>query len=383
MYNVGNLKTSIEGLLTGITIDTTINSNEALERAARVLVQKVDIPEASGKEVITLYGGVYDYPAPSLIFGGALTDFRPQGNNRFEEDYVYKQPVELFDRTKHLLPNGYKLTFETYKGVGRVRVATPKPRTRVVIDNMDDSADWTAGGSIASISEDDNVYYDVPTSLRFTLSGASAGTLTQTLSNSLDLSTYEGVGVAFLAIRTPNISNLTNIKLKLGSSASAYKEVTETEGFLGAWVVDEFLLIAFDFSGGTDTGTPDWSAIDYVQVTITHGATITNFRVGGLWISLPSPHTIHFQTAAIFLNSSGDLSKTITDDDTQIILNDAAYTLLEYEGAITIAEQGASGDLDGVAKGYKIKMEKDLIPNYQADNPSEEIRVVGSYYEEQ
>lgn len=383
MYNVGNLKSSVEGLLTGITFDNVTNGNQALERAARVLVQKVDVPEASGKEVITLYGGVYDYLAPSLIFGGALTDFRPQGLTRSSEDYVYKQPVELFDRTKHLVPNGYKLTFETYKGIGIVRVATPKPRSKVDIDDMSDSTNWTAAGSASGLTEDDNVYYDSPTSLRFLLTGASSGTLTKTLSNSLDLTDYEGVGVAFLAIRTPDTTNLTNIKLKLGSSASAYKEVTETEGFLGAWIEDEFLIVAFDYSGGTNTGTPDWSAIDYVQVTVTHGTTISNFRVGGLWISLPSPHEIHFQTAAIFLNSSGELSKTITDDETDIILNDAAYTLLEYQSAIIVAEQSASGDLDGVAKGYKTKMKDELIPNYQGDNPSEEIRVIGSYYDEE
>lgn len=380
MYNVGNLKTSVEGLLTGITFDNVTNGNKVLERAARVLVQKVDIPEASAKDVITLYGGVTNYLAPELIFGGALVDFRPQGNQRSELDYVYKQPVELFDRTKHILPNGYKLTFETYKGVGIVRVASPKPKTKVDIDSMTDKDDWTPGGSIASIFDDENIYWESPSSLRFTLTGASTGTLTRTLPNSLDLSAYEDLGVAFLAIRTPNITNLTNIKLKLGSSDSAYKEVTETEGFLGAWVVDEFLLVAFDFSGGSNNGSPDWSAIDYIQVSITHGATITNFRVGGLWISIPSPHTIHYQTAAIFLNN-GELSKTIQNDEDQIILNDASYTLLEYQSAIETAEQAASGDLDGVAKGYKSKMEKELIPAYQGDNPSEEVRLIGSYYD--
>ena len=95
-------------------------------------------------------------------------------------------------------------------------------------------------------------------------------------------------------------------------------------------------------------------------------------------MALPSPHEMIYQTAAIFLRS-GALSKTITDDTDEIVLNDAAYNLYEYECAITIAEQSSGGNLDGVALGYKNKLDKELYPQYRADNPSEEVRNIGSY----
>ena len=379
LYNVGQLKDSVSGMLQGIDLNSVTNLNKALERAVRTLVSKVDIPEASAKQAITLYSGVYDYLAPTNIFGGAVTDFRPQGVSRNQLDYVYKKPIELFDRTKALIPNGFALTFEHNKGVGIVRIASPKPTPRAELDPMNSTTGWTAAGSASALVADETVFYDSPASLRFTLTGSSTGTLTKAV-NQVDISSYEDVAVGFLAIRTPSITNLTNIAVRVGSSDSAYDEVTDTDGFLGAWVVNEYLLVAFDFSGATSTGTPDWNAIDYIQIRIAHTGTITNFYVGGFWLSLPTPCELHYQTSSLFLRS-GALSKTITDDTDEIILNDAAYLLYEHECAIAIAEQASGGNLDGVALGYKNKLDKDLYPIYRADNPSEEIRQIGSYYD--
>lgn len=377
MFKVGQLKDGIAGLLQGLDLDNVTGLYKAFERGARVLVTKADIPDASQKEAITLYSGVYDYEAPTLIFGGALTDFRPQGVSRTQLDYVYREPVELFDRTKHILPNGYKLTFENNKGTGIVRVASPKPATRAILDSMSEDTDWVAAGSASGLAEDETVYYDSPSSLRFNLAGASTGTLTKTIT-AQDLDKYEDNAVGFLAIRTPSASNLTSIAVRVGSDSSNYDQVSTTEGFLGAWTANEWLLVAFDFSGATSTGTPDWDAIDYIQVRVTHAATMTNFRVGGFWLSLPSPHEIHYQTAAIFLRS-GALAKTITDDNDEIILNDAAYLLYEYECAVIIAEQSSGGNLDGVALGYKNKLKNELYPQYYANNPSGQVRVIGNW----
>lgn len=380
MHTIGQLKDGLSGLLQGITLDNVIGLHKALERTVRILSTKVDIPEASAVHPITIYSGVYDYASPSDIFGGSINDFRPQGESRSSIDYVYKQPVELFDRTKTLLPNGYALCFEWDKGTPIVRVTSPKPTPRAWLDTMGSTTDWTAVGTGSGLTVDETVYYNSPAALRFTLTGSGTGTLTKTI-NRLDISDYENVCVGFLAIRTPSIANLTSISLKVGSDSSNYDEITATQGFLGAWTVNDWLLVAFDFSGATSTGTPDWDNIDYVQISVAHTGTITNFYVGGLWLSLPSPCELHYKTPAIFLRS-GALSKTITDDDDEIILNDAAYVLYEYECAVTIAEQSSGGNLDGVALGYKNKLKNELYPNYEADNPSGELKEIGNYYDD-
>lgn len=386
LHTVGQLKDSIAGLLTGTNLNNVTNLNGAIERAARTLVQQADVPEASGIQAITLYSGVNYYLAPSTIFGGAINLIQRQGAAQSPMDYTYKVPLEQFTRTKTLLPNGFMLSLEYQNGTALLGIASPIPFPRVILDPMNQTDDWTAAGSASNLVADSTNYYQQPASLRFLLTGSSTGTLTKTLPNALSMADYEDVGVAFLAIQIPagaTASTLTSIALKLGSDSTNYNEVIDTEGFLGAWVAGQWLLVALDFSAATQTGTPDWSAIDYVQVSLAHSATITNMRVGGLWMSLPSPCEIFYQSAAIFMETGENPTQDINDDNDTIILNDAAYTLLEYESAKTVLEQDSGGVGSQLYQMYTEKLYGDqgLYNKYRADNPSAELRTVGSWYD--
>ena len=376
LKTVGNLKDSVAGILTGTNLDNVTGLNKALERAARNLLQNADIPEATEREAITLYSGVYDYVAPTKIFGSALVDLRPQGIARELDDGTYKKPIILFDRTKTITPSGYNVAYEWRQGVGRMRVSSSKPQSRVRLDAMNVTTGWTAAGSASGLVQDKTVFYDSTASLRFLLTGNSVGTLTKTVTQ-VDIDTYEDVCVGFLAIRTPSASNLTSIAVRVGSDASNYVEVSDTDGFLGAWVADEWLIVAFDFSGATATGTPDWDAIVYLQVRITHAATLTNFRVGGFWLSLPSPSELIYQTAAIF-KASGAILQTITTDEDEIILSDPAYLIYEYESALEVHLQNG-GELNKGRGLTLLARLKDLYQKYQGDNPSQQLREIGRY----
>ena len=384
MYSIGNLKDGVAGLLSGTNLDKVTGLYKVFERQARVLVQKADVPEASEKTPITLYSDLYTYPAPSRIFGGALVDIRPQGISRGFIDSVQKMPIEQFDRQKAYALRGYKVAFETEDGIPLIRIATAVPMPAVLIDGMSED-DWTIGGSLTALAEDRTVYYEQPGSLRFTLTGSSTGTLEKTLSSQLNLTNYEDVGVVFLAIRIPDgatASDLTSVGIRIGNSSTVYDSVTSTTGFLGAWTAGKWLVVALDMAASTSTGTPDWDNIDYVQIRLAHTGTFTNFRVGRLWIALPSPHEIIAQTSAIFLEN-GTRGLTITDDDTQIVLNDAAFNLYEHECALGVALQTKQSKQATALKAilYGEGNEPGLYTTYRGDNPSEEVRMVGSYYD--
>lgn len=387
MFTVGQYKDSLAGLLTGTNLNNVTSLNGAIQRAARILAQLADIPDSIVTQNITVYDGVYKYEVNDTIFGGSLIDFRPQGTSRSPFDQVYKMPIQPWDMTKKLISNGASISFEYDKGTPLINISSARATLRAVIDPMNATDGWTAAGSASGLTLDETDYYDDNGSLRFTLTGASTGTLTKTVS-SLSIASYEDVGVAFLAIKIPQgatASNLTSIAIRLGSSATDYNEVSDTDGFLGAWVAGEWLLVALDFSTATQSGTPDWSALDYVQVRITHGATFTNFRVGGLWISLPSPYQLLYQSAAIFMASGANPSKSITTDNDQIVLGDAAYTIFEFLGAKVIALQNSGGVYTNLIKGFDMMLEgagapKGLMGLYQADNPSQEERTIDNYY---
>jgi len=390
MRTVFDLKNSVAGLLSGVDLGNVDDANGCLERAASTLVQKADIPEASGIQNIVLYSGVFDYLCDERIFGTAINDIRPQGISRSPSNFAYKREQADFDRTKNYYPSGTQSTFEYHNGVPIIRIVAPFPKQQLVIDKMDAVTGWTAAGSASNLVQDSTVFYQSPSSLRFLLTGSSTGTLTKTLTNPLDLASYEDVGVAFLAIEIPTgatATNLTNIELRLGSDSTNYNNVTSTAGFLGAWTAGNWLLVAFDFAGASQTGTPDWSAIDYVQVLIAHTGTFTNFRVGGLWISYPTPAQILYQSAAIFV-ASGSTSPTtiITADTDTIILTDPAYNIYLYECALSVLQNTGAGASD--ATSIKINQILDgsgndigLYARYRGDNPSQEIRQLGSWYD--
>lgn len=399
LKTVFDLKNSIAGLLSGMDLTNVDNLNGAIERAARTMIQKADVPEASGLQNVVLYDGVFDYLCDSTIFGTAINDIRPQGISRNPNNFVTKVNQEDFDRTKNFYyPSGTQSTFQYSNGVPIIRIIAPFPKQKNIIDPMNAIGTspnaWVAAGTASGVVQDTTNFYQSPASLRFNIS-TGTGTLTKTL-NATSLSSYQGVGVAFLAIQIPTgatAANLTSISLKLGSSSVNYNQVTETGSFLGAWISGEWLLVAFDFSGATTTGTPNWSAITYAQISLIVAGAFTNFRIGGLFISMPTPAQILFQSAAIWLPANSTIPlTTITDNTDQIILSDPAYTLLEHEGAISVCQQtgGTLGSatietLNSALNGARARngqvINLGLYDLYRGDNPSQEIRTSGSWYD--
>lgn len=396
LKTVFSLKDSVAGILSGIDLGNVDNLNGSLERAARIQIQKADIPEASGIQNIVLYSGVFDYLCDPRIFGTEVKDIRPQGVNRWPGDYVYKKPSEQFDRTKNFLPNGTMTTFEYYNGIPIIRIVSKTPLPKIVIDTMSATSGWTAAGTASGLTQDSAVFYQQPSSLRFTL-GVGTGTLIKTLTNSLSLSSYQGVGVAFLAIRIPDnatAADLTSITLNLGSSSANYASVSSTQGFLGAWLSGNWLLVAFDQSLAVNTGTPNWSAINYVQVSLASTQSMVNFRVGGLWIAQPSPNQTYYQSAAIFVPSGSQTAQTtITANTDTIVLNDPAYAIYEYECALSVLQQtgGGLGDatssqIESILNGARSRTGQvitlGLYDLYRGKNPTESLSSVGNYYDE-
>lgn len=389
---LSQVKDSISGILQGLNLNNVKNLNTVLERSVRQLAVLVDIPELVDQSSITLYDGVYDYTAPTNVFGTAIVDLRPQGLNRNDSEYAYKKPTEQFDREKLNGSTGFDITFDYKNGTPILRVNSSIPTPRIELDPMTETTGWTLAGSGSGLTTDKSVLWQSPSSLRFNLTGASAGTLTKTIT-SFDLTDYQSVGVAFLAFRTPSASNLTSIELRIGSDSSNYYSVTVTSGFLEAFTANEWMLAAFDLSTATTTGSPVITAIDYVDLVITHSATLTNFYVGDLWIALPSPATILFQTSGPFLASgSSTPSNTITANTDTVQFNDNALVIYEHVAARNIAlQQGgtvASGliaTIDNILNGYRgyhgILIQPGLLDLYRADNPSQELRTTGSWYD--
>lgn len=389
---VSELISGVSGLLTGTNLDNVVDLDNALERATKTFLQKAKIPEASTSQIVTLYDGVINYPSVSPLFGSTVKDIRPVGQNRFSDDMVYRRGGEDFDRTKNDFPSGSRITFETENGVNIMRILSKFTAPKIVLDPMNAITGWTSGGTLSLLSQDTSFYYKSPASLRFKLTGSGTGYIERTLSQQLNLTSYQNVGVGFLALEIPTL-NLSSVTLRLGSDSSNYYSVTATQGQLGAWTANDFLDTPFDLSTATTVGSPVITAIDYIRLSFTTTATISNVRCGYLWLALPAQHKILFSTTAIFRNTSGTISNVISNNQDDILLNDAAYNIYEHECAITIGLQmggsmaaGLVGNLNAVLNGARAKngqvISLGLYDLFRADNPSEEIRMVGNWYQD-
>lgn len=395
---VQNLKDSVSGILTGTDLDNVTDLNGCLERAARTVVQKAYIPDSLGREEIVLYDGVYDYPAPDTIFGTTVTDLRPQGNTRTPWDFVYKKPGQQFDREKKFLSNGAELAFENNKGISVARIVSTKPTKRIIIDSMSDKDDWIAENGAGTIYNDASVFYDNDSSIRFSgSSSTSEAGVSKTLDTSIDLTDYVGVGVAFLAIRLTDVSsiNTNGIVLEIGNDANNVWSIKVTSSFIGSFQNDEWMVLSFDLATATTIGTVNPAKIDFefIDINYNSGTGIANINLGGLWISLPSPHTMLFKSAAVFQQSGKNPALSIHDHNDTIILNDAAYNLLLYESAANVCfnmggklSGGQLSSINGVLHGIRARngavIQFGLYDLYRADNPDESVRNTGNYYDD-
>lgn len=387
-FLVGNLKEGVSGLITGINLNNVTALDRALSRAAATFIQKGSPPEIMVTEPVILYDGVFDYPINGNIFGGSLLDFRPQGLTRNPWDYAYRQPVELFDRTKAFLPNGFAITFEYVNGTPIMRVASPYPKSRAILDSMNSISGWTAGGGATGLVADETFFYTENASLRFNLSSAGTpGYIEKTLGQQ-DMTAYQGVGVLFLAFETSDPSNITSIGAHYGSDSSNYYAFSNTTPFVGPLVADGWTVFGLPWAGLIPTGTPDITKMDYLRCIVNYtDGPLSNCRFGGAWVSLPSPADVLYETPNVF-NHEGVLSNVITDDSDEILFGDAAYQIYELECAKMVALQMSGGKYTTQIQGFDQMLigsgptdMNALYNRYRADNPSEVLRVIDNYYD--
>lgn len=389
--NVFNLKDSVAALLSGIDIQNVDNLYAAFERAARVFVQKAKIPETLGTQNLTVYDGVTDYAVNTAIYGTQVIDIRPQGITRNQNDFVFKKFQDDFDRNKNWTWQGTQATFTYNAGTPILRMKTSWTKPKAVLDGMNSITGWVASGDASGLALDSAYYYQQPGTLRFNLAtSGSQGLLTKTIT-STDLTSYLGVGVAFLALEIPS-ANLTSITLKIGSGAGAYYTITTTAPTIGSFAASQWMLVPFDLSGATTFGSPDITKITYIQIALNYNGTVmNNVRCGELFISLPTTMQMFYMTAGFF-SVGGVVSNSITADTDIIVLNDSAYTIYEYECALSVLQQvgGATADsmtarIDGILNSSYTRtgriMTVGLYDSYRNENPSESLRTSGNYYD--
>jgi hypothetical protein len=352
-YLVSQLKTDLTGMLHGTSLNKVQGVDELIARAGRQLMLDVDPQETIRIAQIdnALYDQVYDYAAPSDLKGDKIIDIRPQVGRQVGDD-IGQQYSREFDQYK----DNNKFSIKNNNGVKSVRVSKSVGEG-LLLSEMNATTGWTAAGGASNLALDTVTYASGSSSLSFDVTGSTTSTLTNSTLTAVDLSEHSGKSALFSYVYLPTASQVTSVTLKWGSSDSAYYSKTVTTAHPTSTFQNGWNLLRFDWSGATETGTVDDSAIDYVQVSIVHTASGSGYRVDGIYSKMPSKYEIEYYSKYAFRTSAGTWGELVTSDTDIINLDTESYNLLLNQCALLafqqISDSGSNADIDKFEAKYQ------------------------------
>lgn len=381
MYTIAQLKSDLQGMLKGTSLNKVAAPYDLISRAARDVLSDVDPAETKRTMPISnaIFDKVYDYAAPVDLKESKVIDIRAQVNRGYGETFQQSYSAG-FDSFKL---NNYQFSVENNSGIKSLRIARPTI-AGVLIDPFDALTGWVIGGTGSNLVLDSVNYITGGGSLSFTATGAGIATLVKASITPVDLTTQLNQGSQFLWHFIPDATLVTSVTLRYGSSPLNYYQSIVTQGQIGAFVTG-WNLLRFDWATATVVGAPVVSAISYVYLGMAHTATLNNVRYDSLMSNLPTLFSLIYYSKYLFATNAGVWKETATADDDTVNLNTASYNLLLYK----TAELAALNIQQAIPlRGKLINFDQSIFGSeydkallqYKADNKSEALPLQSVYY---
>lgn len=384
IYTRLNLKTDTLRSYAGVT-----NVDRLINQAVREVVSDIDLRSTKRRAYLSPYlsTDIYDYQAPSDLKGWGIIDVRRIPGRTLADKFNIVQS-EYFDRYKSYNKNLVAIENQSFFNKLRVSADLQGSSEQAVIDDCESltaNGPWAASLDAYGLFLDRDTFIIGEAALGFDMdaSGATtttAGFLTNPLiPTALDLSDYKR-GSVFVRVWAPTVTGLGGFTLKIGSSASNYlsRQVTVTNenlAFYPGW-----MLLRFDLDGATETGTVDYSGIDYVQFAVNRsGGTALNtahWRIDQIVAVRGVQHEVWYYTKFGWQNTSGTYLEN-SSSDTDLINCDTE----EYDLFILRAKKVMADDLkqftDSMIYANEYLMKKQqYLDNYK----SERLLLIQDYY---
>lgn len=205
--------------------------------------------------------------------------------------------------------------FETIGQTERIRIkAEGNSASLTPATSYSGDGTWTGASGAGNVATDSYEYFEQSASISFDLTAATGATVTNSNISSKDISSYENRGNFYFNIYLPTITGLTSITIKVGSSASNYWTTTVTTDYIGdAFVANNWNKCKGTFT--TSVGTPDASAVTYIQVTITcSSTTATGYRIENFFVSENVPILYEYYSNNFCYDVSGTAKTTVFND---------------------------------------------------------------------
>lgn len=242
---------------------------------------------------------------------------------------------------------------------------------------------WQAFGDAENVTADADGFVMGSGSIKFGIN-AAGGTTAGIYNNSLDafdFSDYvDNNRSIFYFAKITSTTNITNYKIRIGSSASNYYEITATVTQEGAAFQSGWNLLRFDFSAKTTTGTPDATAGTYVAIYMTKAVgkvSETDYRFDHIIMRGGVIHDLYYYTKYGWQSNTGTYKENSTADTDYVNADTDELELFTYAGKVEAALELRHFNLaEGWEKRYQNKKAE-----YQLKNPSEAKLLTQIIYE--
>lgn len=348
---IAEVKDNLSAMLHGGTLNKVRNIESALERAADILLSKID-PVNTIRTVglsQAVHDDVYNYSLPSDF--KTLIDLFPQ-DRRTSYDKPMNTFAQYFDLKKAL--ENKTVSIEANNGSKLIRINWKKRAAKTIneLDSLTANGAWGAAGSATSVAVDSIDYVSGRGSIRFNVAVSGDG-INNTTMSAVDLTDEDEVGTFWVRFKIKNASDLaklTSVSLVWGNDLTSnyWTGVAQTTQADGTSFKVGWNEISFPWSTATETGSVSPSSIDSLQITFAISAAITQLKVDKITCSIGRSFDIKYYSKYVLKNTSGTwIQKTSSDDDI-VVLDNMELQLYLLEALIQCAHQieGADSTFD-------------------------------------
>ena len=385
-YNIQDLKNDLSGILHGTTLNQITNINGSINRAARDVMLDVD-PQETKRQLqfaVPVFNSVFDYPIAPDVKGNKIIDISPQVQRIPQDIWLqkYQQAFDVFKQNLFSMQNMFTINFNT--SLKTIRINAPwlsAPDIINQVESLTSNGTWSAGGTASSLSVNNQNFAQGAGSLQFN-GTTGAAYIENTTNEAVDLSAVINQAYQFVWVYVPTGSNLTNVKLRWGSSSTDYYEGTATQTQQGTAFINGWNLCQFPWTSSTTVGSPNVASITYLRVTLTLAADATACLVNGVNSILGTFLNYSYYSKYMFRSAStGAYQETVLDDSDLINLDTESYDLLTYKVASLVLQQQQGINALYYDGPYFENKYKQMLLRYKAMYKSELQEPQSTYYD--
>lgn len=391
-----NIKTDIAIKISGTIDDTTLS--KLINMAASDVLEDVDTLSTRREVEMSsrLFDNVYEYPAPTdlkeakvidvMLMNGKRTRFdnwefvSPEEFDRYKSDGRFIDDEYLINRH---VPTDRNMISISSNMLGRtLLLSSLLGEDGTIIDPINNASEWREFGDGDNLMTDVNNYVNLGASINFDISnagGTTAGIYKDDLSK-FDVSDLLNDGVEFVWAYITDTTDITNYKIRIGSGASDYYEMTATAKNDGTAFSNGWNLIRFDWSGATESGSVTDDECSYVAIFMTKDSgkvSEANYRFNYLFGGVGSRIKISYYSNYPWKSATGTFLGESTEDTDIIQASDAEYSIFIHKLCEVCEEYLRNFE----TAGYWTKKYVEAKGDYLLRNPSQTLSSMSTYWD--